>query len=239
MMKRICLLFVVLLSSTLSSLAQTFVEIGKTYPVTADGDKYVVNGFNVFNNKSDELIFTNALLWAVENICPQLREGITEVDIPNKNFSCDFTLGSMANSGMNNIYYVKATFRVTDGKLLYYISDVLIESSAFIMKKVTPLEKLTPEKRESHQKTMDDFIKSESLILNKMFDFVTTNQPDPITHWSDIAISRPVEGMNEDECRLAFGKPQSIMETNGEVQWMYSSSFYLFFENGLVKTIIK
>lgn len=77
MMKRICLLFVVLLSSTLSSLAQTFVEIGKTYPVTADGDKYVVNGFNVFNNKSDELIFTNALLWAVENICPQLRDGIT------------------------------------------------------------------------------------------------------------------------------------------------------------------
>lgn len=238
-MKQTCLSFLFLLSYILSASAQTFVEIGKTYPITADKDKCTINGFTAFDNKNDELIFTNALLWAVENICPKLRDGITEVDIPNKNFKCDFTLGSMGDSGLNNTYYVKATFRVADGKLLYYISDVLIESSAFIMKKVTPLEKLTPEKRESHKKTINDFVQSASLMLNKMFDFITTNQPSPITHWSDIAISRPVEGMNEDECRLAFGKPQSIMETNGEIQWMYSSSFYLFFKNGTVKTIIK
>lgn len=238
-MKQTYLLFFFLISCILSASAQTFVEIGKTYPVTTDGNKCTVNGFSTFSNKNDELIFTNALLWAVENICPKLRDGITDIDIPNKNFKCDFTLGSMDNSGLNNIYYVKATFRVADGKLLYYISDVLVESSAFIMKKVTPLEKLTPEKRESHKKTIDDFVQSESLMLNRIFDFITTNQPDPITHWNNIANSRPVEGMNEDECRLAFGKPQSIMETNGEIQWMYSSSFYLFFKNGTVKTIIK
>lgn len=86
---------------------------------------------------------------------------------------------------------------------------------------------------------MDDFVKSESSMLNKLFDFIATYQLAPITHWSDIAICRPVEGMNEDECRLAFGKPQSIIETNGETQWMYTSSFYLFFQNGKVKTIIK
>jgi len=45
--------------------------------------------------------------------------------------------------------------------------------------------------------------------------------------------------MTEDECLLAFGKPQTISESNGEVQWMYSSSFYLFFKNGCVETIIK
>jgi len=48
-----------------------------------------------------------------------------------------------------------------------------------------------------------------------------------------------VKGMTEDECRLAFGKPQTVLESNGEVQWMYSSSFYVFFKNGRVETIIK
>ena len=45
--------------------------------------------------------------------------------------------------------------------------------------------------------------------------------------------------MTEDECRLAFGKPLTIMETGGEIQWMYNRSFYLFFKEGRVQTIIK
>jgi hypothetical protein len=49
----------------------------------------------------------------------------------------------------------------------------------------------------------------------------------------------PVKGMNEDECRLAFGKPQVVLESNGEVQWMYSSSFYIFFRSGKVISYIK
>ena len=107
------------------------------------------------------------------------------------------------------------------------------------MKKVTPMEKLQPEKKHSHQETMDDFVQIESQMLNKLFDFVSTNQLSPITHWNEINIGKPVKGMTEDECLLAFGKPQTISESNGEVQWMYSSSFYLFFKNGCVETIIK
>lgn len=238
-MKRIYLSLIILACCFLSISAQSFTEIGKTYPISADNNKYVVSGFTSFNDKSDEKIYTNSLLWAIENICPKLREGITKVDILNKSFDCELTLTSSVESDSNNIYYIHATFKVADGKLLYILHDVLIESPIFFMKKVTPLEKLNPEKKSTHQKTINDFIQSESFMLNKLFDFIATNQPAPITHWNDIAISRPVEGMNEDECRLAFGKPQSVMETNGETQWMYSSSFYLFFKNGKVTTIIK
>ncbi len=236
-MKYIYLL--ILMCCFFPSSAQTFTETGKTYPVNMEGDKCVINGFTAFNGLSDEKIYANTLLWAVENICPKLREGLTDIDVPNKTFNCEFTLGSSAESGLNNTYYVKATFRVADGKLLYYLHDVMIESTVLVMKKVTPLEKLTPEKRAAHKKTIDDFVKSESSMLNNLFDFITTYKLAPITHWNDIAISRPVEGMNEDECRIAFGKPQSIIESNGETQWMYTSSFYLFFQNGKVKTIIK
>lgn len=223
----------------LPAIAQTFTEQGKTYPLSADGNKYVVSGFIPFSQLNDESIYANALLWVIENVCPKLREGISEVNVNAKNFSCELTFASQADSKQSNTYYCKAIFRVADGKLIYYLSDVLIESAVLVMKKVTAMEKLSPEKKPSHKEIMDDFVQVESKILNKMFDFIATNQLQPITHWKEISISKPVEGMTEDECRLAFGKPQTILETNGEIQWMYSSSFYLFFKNGRVQTIIK
>ena len=237
--QRLWILSFLLAGITLQATAQTFTEQGKTYPVSADGNKYVVTGFTPFSQLNDEEIFANTLLWTVENVCPKLREGITEVNVPAKNFKCDLILNSPADSKQNNTYYCKATFRIASGKLIYYISDILIESSVFVMKKVTPMEKLSPEKKTAHKEIMDDFIQVESLILNKMFDFVASNQLSPITHWNEISISKPVQGMTADECRLAFGKPQTILESNGEIQWMYSSSFYLFFKNGCVETIIK
>ena len=60
-----------------------------------------------------------------------------------------------------------------------------------------------------------------------------------VSGFTSFSIGKPVKGMTEDECRLAFGKPQTVLESNGEVQWMYSSSFYVFFKNGRVETIIK
>ena len=227
------------LSCIFTLTAQTFVETGNIYPLSIDGNKYVVSGFTSFENLKDEEIYANALLWTVHNVCPKLQEGITNRDIKAKSFSCDLISGSQAGSGLDNTYYFRIIFRVADKKLIYYVSDILIESSAFVMKKVTPLEKLTPEKKASHKQTMDDFVQVESSVLNKMFDFITTNKLSEITHWNEIHIRKPVKGMTEDECRLAFGKPQTILETNGEVQWMYSSSFYLFFKDGRVLTIIK
>ena len=224
---------VFLLGGVLPSLiAQTFTEQKNTYPLSADGSKYVVNGFIPFSPMIDESIYA-------KNVCSAQRDGITEVSIPAKSFSCNLVLTSQADAKQKNTYYCTAQFQVKDGKLVYYLSNIQIESSVVIMKKVTPMEKLQPEKKPSHQETMDDFVQIESQMLNKLFDFVSTNQLSPITHWNEINIGKPVKGMTEDECLLAFGKPQTISESNGEVQWMYSSSFYLFFKNGCVETIIK
>lgn len=237
-MLRFLLLFLSIMPLSRLS-GQDFAGIGNLYPLQVDGNKYVVSGFTPFSNLTDEEIYANALLWTVENICPKGQEGITSRDVKAKNFSCDLVLGSLAGSGLENVYYCRVTFRVADRKLVYYLSDVLIESPALLMKKVTPMEKLAPEKKPAHRETMDDFVQVESTLLNKLFDFVATNQLSKITHWDEINTRKPVKGMTPTECRLAFGKPQTVLETNGEVQWMYNSSFYLFFKNGSVQTIIK
>ncbi|MDE6347649.1 MAG: hypothetical protein K2L60_03065 [Bacteroides sp.] len=223
----------------LSANAQSYSEIGNLYHLQAHGDKQAVSGFIQFNGMTDENVYANALLWVVENICPQLQEGITEISIPSRKFSCQLSFESSSGAKQKSIYYANATFRVTDSKLIYHLTDIMVESNSLIIKKITPIEKLTPEKKLSHKQMTDGFVQLSSNLLNQLFDFVGTHQLMPITHWKDISIRRPVKGMTEDECRLAFGKPQSVMDTNGEVQWMYSTSFYLFFKNGRVNTIIK
>lgn len=239
MIKRHFLIIICLLAGFVSASGQTFSELKTQYPVSADGENYVVSGFIPFSGMSDETIFANTLLWTINNVCPEFRKGIHELNITAKSFYCDWVLGSNADSKQKNVYYCKAKFQVKEGKLIYFLSDILIESSVLMMKRQTPMEKLKPEKKESHKEIVDDFVLSESQVLNKLFDFITTNKLSAITHWDDIAISRPVKGMTEEECLMAFGKPRSVQENNGEVQWMYSGSFYLFFRNGKVETIVR
>ena len=84
-----------------------------------------------FSGMQDVNIYANALLWTVKNVCPQLREGITEVNAPAKNFSCDLILASQADSNQKNTYYCKALFQVKDGKaglLSFQYTDRIISS---------------------------------------------------------------------------------------------------------------
>ncbi len=226
--------------SCISGIAQdnTFSETGTRYPLSADGKKLVVSGFASFSGKTDADIFANAMLWAVENLCSELRDGITEVDVKKMRFTCNLVLGSMPNSGMENVYNCQAIFSVASGRLIYYLSNISVTAKSFISKNVTPFEKLNPEKKESHKEIMDDFVASESATLNNMFDFIASNRPS-VRHWDEIGIRKPIVGMTMDECLIAFGKPKTDYESNGETQWMYSTSFILFFKDGKVCTVIK
>ena len=80
-------------------------------------------------------------------------------------------------------------------------------------------------------RSTDDFVKI-ARTLDKVSEAVGVNF---IGGYSAL----PVKGMTEEECLMAFGKPRSVQENNGEVQWMYSGSFYLFFRNGKVETIVR
>ncbi len=237
-MKNILFLLLLPLCIHSSVTANTFSETANTYPVESDGKKYVVSGFVSIPGQSDEDIFANAMLWVVENVCPQLRDGIDNVDVAKKKFSCDLALGSIPGSGLDNAYYCTAQFSVASGRFIYYISHISIESKSLVFKKITPMEKLNPDKKESHKEIIDDFIESESSTLNSIFDFISENHPK-VTHWNEISIRKPIEGMTTDECRIAFGKPKTTYESNGEIQWMYSTSFILFFRDDKVCTILK
>lgn len=240
-MKRIVpfLLLACLFFAPLTIKGQSFVDKKEQYPIASDNGKSIVSGFVPFAGVSDETIFANAMLWAVENICTKNRDGLFDINIEQKKFSANLELSSLPELEQNSLYYCKLNLRVAEGKLVFYVSDIMIESSILMIKKTTPLEKLNPEKKAAHKEAIDAYVQTISAVLNQLFDFVNKNNPGTISHWKKITYSTPIKGMTENECRLAFGKPQSVRDMGDEVQWMYSSSFYLFFKNGRVSTIIK
>ena len=168
-----------------------------------------------------------------------MHDGVSSIDYEGLKFTCDLRLTSVPGTGQDNLFYCKATFQVGDGQLLYYISDIVAQSSVLFMKRVTPLEKLTPEKKESHKKLFDDFVAAESALLNKVSHYVTSYPLSPVTHWDNIVNRNPVKGMTMDECRLAFGKPRLESKMGTTTQWTYTSSLKLFFKGNEVSTILR
>lgn len=121
---------VFLLGGVLPSLiAQTFTEQKNTYPLSADGSKYVVNGFIPFSPMIDESIYANALLWTIKNVCSAQRDGITEVSIPAKSFSCNLVLTSQADAKQKEyvlLYGPISGKRWEAGLLSFQYSDRII-----------------------------------------------------------------------------------------------------------------
>ncbi len=216
----------------------SYSDRAQQYGLSDDNNKKVVTGFVPFS-KSDQTIFANTLLWAIDKISPKWKEELKDINFNTHSFYCNLVLTSEEDSKLKNTYYCKLQLRVNEGRLVFHLSNISVESTVLIAKKTTSIDKLQPEKKASHREIVDDFVQLESKVLNGLFDFVDTYQLATISHADEIKMGIPVKGMNEDECKLAFGKPQTILESNGETQWMYNSSFYLFFRKGKVSSFIK
>ena len=217
---------------------QTYTEIGEVYPLASDGTDLVLSGFKDLK-LSDDTIIANAYIWTLENICPQLREGITETSFPGKKFGFDVKFEHLASDMKLHQYSAHVTIRAKDGKLVYLVSNISQTSSlGGVVNRVTPLVKVAAKDTPANRRILSGAEEAASSMLNQLFDYVVTRKLQPIRHWDDINIQRPVKGMNTDECLLAFGKPLVVSGTD-EIQWMYGNSFFLFFRNGVVTTILK
>lgn len=209
------------------------------YSLAKDNDKLVINGFVSFESMSDDEVFANSLLWTVENVCPKLFEGITDCSISERRFAIDLALQQKHGGESENIYACKAEFRAVGNRIVFHLSDIVVETKNGIIKRSTPIEKLNPEKKPAHKQILEELTKTASDFINQVVNAIFANKCSTIEHWDEIAARKVVEGMTEDECRLTLGKPQAVMETNGEKQWMYSSWLNVFFKDGKVDSIIR
>lgn len=236
-MKKWYLLFLAAMLPKLAA-GQSYTEIGEIYHLASDGNELVISGFKELG-LPDETLIANAYIWTLENVCPQLKEGITDTDFRQTHFEFGITWEHLGADMKVHAYSAHVSLRAKDGKLVYFISKIAHSTSiGNLVNRTTPLYKYATKDTPANQIVLACAEEAASSMLNQLFDYVVDRKLLPIIHWSDIYISRPVEGMNTDECLLAFGKPLIISGTD-EVQWMYGNSFFLFFKDGIVTTILK
>jgi len=239
-MKLLTTLIVSIFLCTQYGFAQTFVEQRKVYPVVISDGHRIVTGFQQFDS-SDDIIFSNAMKWVIENTCLKGRDALFDIKTETKSFSFNLSLDYIINKKVKYNYCCSIDIKVADSKLLYTIYNINYKPNSFLpLSTDISLDKLDPEKKPKQQEIIDAFQRLYSNVLNQLFDAVILNKCKSISHWNDINIQRPVKGMNEDECKLAFGIPNNIFEdTNNRIQWSYGLNFVLIFKEEKLETIIR
>lgn len=209
-------------------------------PVTDDNGERVMTGFESMASLSDETSFVNLNLFVIDSICSVKKDMIVSTDFDNHTLRFTMQVGSLPGSKLSNVYQVEVKVRIQDHRLMYYINNMkVLPGNSVFSRSATEINKLTPEKRSSHAEIIEDVSQCVSAVVHSMLRFVAENKPDTVAHWDEVKKGSAFKGMSEVEAKLAFGKPQYVSENRGEVQWMYSGSFHLFFENGKVTVIMK
>lgn len=206
-------------------------------PYSIVDNKVVVSQFQTIENTTSENLFLNALLWTIQS-APQPEEKVLEVDYDKKQFGVAWMLDNPKTACR---YRCMLSVKVADNIITILASEISQEAETSVIKLVKrlPFEKLNPEKKPKHKEYLTDFAKLHEKYVTQLLEFVGSNQLPPITHWREIKENNVVKGMNVTECILSFGKPASVQKQGNKEEWMYDAYTYVFFENGLVASVIK
>lgn len=204
----------------------------------------VISEFHTLDKPSStEGIFLNALLWAIENreaknTATEEDTGTFDIDYDKKQYILEFV---QADSQSASRYRCSFSVKVTDNIITILASNITYEAETGVIKLVKRLafEKLQPAKKPKHKEYLNEFATLHKGTVKRMLEAITANPTPTITHWTEIKNNEVVKGMNKSECLLAFGKPASVQKQGDKEEWMYDSYTYVFFENGIITSLIK
>lgn len=214
---------------------QTKAQVQAPYSIV--DDKVVIPQFQSVEGTTSDNLFLNALLWTIQS-APQPEEKVLEVDYDKKQFGVAWMLDNPKTACR---YRCVVSVKVADNIITMLASDISQEAETAVIKLVKrlPFEKLNPEKKPKHKDYLTDFANLHEKQIAQLLEFITTNPLPPITHWREIKENDVVKGMNSTECTLSLGKPASVQKQGNREEWMYDSYTYVFFENGVVSSVIK
>lgn len=235
---------VILVSCLFALCVQSYAQGSIPSPYSEVKGNIVISEFHTFDKPdSAEDIFLNALLWMIENRELENTEveenkSSFEIDYDKKQYLLEFT---QTNSQSASRYHCLFSVKVTDNIITILASNITYEAETNVIKLVKRLafEKLQPEKKPKHKEYLNEFAKLHKETVKQMLEAIATNPVPAITHWAEIKNKEVVKGMSKQECLLAFGKPASVQKQGNKEEWMYDSYTYVFFENGIVTSLIK
>ena len=200
-----------------------------SYDVTVSEKKRIVSGSADFQ-KSDDIVFANALLWTV-NEGTGKKDNVIDCDFVKHKLTATYKLEKDGSPA----YICRMTMSVDQGRLMFLISDIKIQGN--LLSAFMSFDKLNPEKKPKHQDIINEFKSLNNQKLQNMFDFISNNTPI-ITNWKGVCQGRLEKGMSADEVQMIYGKPVTKQQNGVDEQYIYSTFIYIFLENGIVKSFV-
>ena len=198
-----------------------------------DGKCYMA-GACIVENSTDNDLFANIVLRVQKSSESSGMEMFSKIDFNARHLEVPIE-AKMKNASFTGTLRVD----VYAGIIKFRIDEIVQHTTVLLSPKLTPLEKLQPERKPAHKAAIAEFEEKESEMLRDMQNFAKTNQLPNITHWDEIRSGKIVTGMNEAECQLAVGKPRMVIDGEDETQWLINGGMYIFFKKGVVSSIVK
>ena len=208
----------------------------QTYELQNVDGKNILSSFAEYPSINDKAIFASVLTWITNEVCTKGQDAIEMLDYEALSFKTGITIKSPDNEKVN--YKTDLYIRVTDGRLSYTLSNIMVESAAMLGKNLTPIEKLQPEKKSAHKTLVNNFVLTSRKVVYRILDYVTEYGNHSFKHWDEIVQGKVVKGMTEDEVLLTSGKPQSKVGGSKDSEWKYNLNYSVFFKDGIVKTVL-
>ena len=225
-MKKFFVLFF-LLACTGNILAQA------SFKVSVADKKRIVTGSQEFS-KSDNEIFANALLWAIDR-GSQLKETIVNCDYENMRFTMAY---SIVQEG-GNTFTADLTIQVGQHRMVYLVSNIKgLPNGLSAFLGATSFNKMNPEKKPKQQEMITEFETLNKKELQALLKYVDTKST-VTSRWEAITQGQLEKGMTEDEVILILGKPVDVQKSGSTKQMMYNQFTYVFFENDVVKSFMQ
>lgn len=225
------LLFIaVLLLGTIGSYAQIKFDVVKA------GGQYMATGSESLGSTSSQKAFANAMLWIL-NRANVGKDNIRECDMQGQAVTARLRMAESENAKQAYTCDVKVT--ISSGQIVILANNIKGVSNGLLGESTLAFEKLNLEKKEKHKEMFDEYKRLVNKELNQLLKYVQDNDPGAMPHWRQVCAEEIVAGMTENECMIVMGKPLSVTSGSERSQWMYSTSEYLIFSNGLLKAHIR
>jgi len=196
----------------------------------------MATGSESLSTMSSQKAFANAMLWIIERANVG-KDNIQECDMQEQTVTAKLRMSESEKAKQAYTSDVKVT--ISSGQIIFLVNNIRCITNGILGETSLAFEKLNVEKKEKHKDMYNEYTRLVNKELNQLLRYVKSNDPGKMPHWSQVCADETAVGMTENECKIVKGKPLSVTSGGERSQWMYSTSEYLIFNNGLLKAHIR
>lgn len=209
--------------------------------VSAEADTIaVVRGTVALNGMSARKVFLATLVYAIDNLDAENKEGIEKIDFDDNTFSV-LLKSKQGKNDSETTYTRLMTIKAKDGGFDFETTEIDCRyREKGLIPRTLRLEKLHPENNNRHSEIVKEFTNINSHYITQIDKYASTRTDINSPNFDKVKKGEKVSvGMNGDEVTILIGAPLDKRKSGDRIRWIYSNDYVIIFTDGKVSKIIE